>query len=201
MLPFTVITSQVPSRARLQIRDAAVLVDLGPGNARRLGIGMGRAFGIEVAVRRIQHGADKILLLQKRIQRLGFLHRHHLGLKAEILGPRMGHLQPFQPLRRIRQDQPAGPVQPAGLAGNLLKLVVKADGVALQLRHIGIAVKGVETARRMPGGAGGEPVALDQHHVFPARLGEVIEHRAANHATPDDNDARLRFHVIFLGKK
>ncbi len=94
-------------RARLQIRDAAILVNFGPGNARRLGIGMGRAFRIKVAVRRIQHGADKILLFQKRVQRLRFLHRHHLGLKAEVLGPRMGHLQPFQPLRRIRQDKPA----------------------------------------------------------------------------------------------
>ncbi len=67
-------------------------------------------------------------------------------------------------------------MQTAGLAGNFLKLVIKADGVTLQLRHIGIAVKGVEPARRMPSGAGSEAVALHQHHVFPARFGEVVEH-------------------------
>jgi hypothetical protein len=29
----------------------------------------------------------------------------------------------------------------------------------------------------------------------------VVKHRAANNTAPDDNNARLRFHMIFLEKK
>ena len=39
-------------------------------------------------------------------------------------------------------------MEAAGLAGNLLQLVVERDRVALQLRHVGVAVQRVEAARR-----------------------------------------------------
>jgi hypothetical protein len=46
----------------------------------------------------------------------------------------------------------------------------------------------------MPGGAGGELLALDQDNIAPALLGQVIKRRNANHAATDNNHPRLRFH-------
>ena len=47
---------------------------------------------------------------------------------------------------------------------------------------------------RMPGRAGGQLLALDQHDVGPALLGEVIERRDADDAAADDDRACLSFH-------
>ena len=43
----------------------------------------------------------------------------------------------------------------------------------------------------VPGGARGQPVALEQHDVLPAHVGQVIGDRAADDAAADDDDARL----------
>ncbi len=184
--------------ARLQLGDAGLEIDLGAGDPRRFGIGMGRAGRIEIAVGRIQHGADEILLLEQRQQLLGFFGGQQFGFEAEIAGAAMGHLQPFHALRRISQHQPAGAVQAAGLAGDLLQLVIEADGIALELGDIRIAVQGVEAAGGMPGRAGGELVALQQHDIAPPRLGEVIEHAATHHAAADDGHLNMRFHCRLL---
>ncbi len=40
----------------------------------------------------------------------------------------------------------------------------------------------------MPRGARGELVALEEHDVFPAHVGQVIGHGAADHSPPDDDD-------------
>lgn len=40
----------------------------------------------------------------------------------------------------------------------------------------------------MPGGAGGELLALQQHHIGDALLGEVIGDRAADDTAADDHD-------------
>ena len=89
-------------------------------------------------------------------------------------------------------------LQAAGLAGNPFKLIVEADRVALQLGHVRIAVQRVESPRRMPCRAGGENVALNEHHVFPTGLGEMVEDRAADDAAADDHNTRLGFHGNIL---
>ena len=186
--------------AVLQLLDLGVLVDLGTADAGRLGIGMRGAFGVEVAVGRVDHGADEILLLQKRMHLLGFRHGDDLGLKTEIARAGMRHLQPFHAFMGVGEDQAARAVQPAGLARDLLELVIKRDCVALQLGHVRIAVQRVEAARRMPGGSRGEDVALDQHHVLPARLGEMIEHRTADDTAADHHHTSLGLHGNILAK-
>ena len=42
--------------------------------------------------------------------------------------------------------------------------------------------------RRVPGGAGGELVALDQHRVGPSEVSQVVGDRRADHPAPDDHD-------------
>jgi hypothetical protein len=49
-------------------------------------------------------------------------------------------------------------------------------------------------ARRVPGRAAREFVLLDEHHVAPAQLRQVIEQAAPRHASADDDDSRFIAH-------
>src|SRR5258707_7178522 len=133
------------------------------------------------------------------MQFLGSRHRHHPGLESEITGPGMSHLQPFQPLRRIGEDQATRAMQAATLAGNLFQLVIEVDRIALQLSDIGIAVQRMKAASGMPGRAGGKAIALDKNDIFPASLGQVVEHRTTDDTAADDDNTRLGFHSTILG--
>src|SRR4029077_2138034 len=97
-------------------------------------------------------------------------------------------------LGRSSEHQSAGNVDAAGLAGDLLDLLVEIDGVLLQLRNVGVAVDGVHATRGVASGAGGEPVALDQHDIVPTCLGEMVEHAGADDAAADDCDPDMGFH-------
>ena len=37
-------------------------------------------------------------------------------------------------------------------------------------------------------------LALDQHHIGPAHLGQMIEHAAAGHSAANDNNLGMGFH-------
>ena len=71
IVPCSVTTSQVPSGRGFSSVTRVFGVDLGAVDARRLGIGVGRAGRIEVAVGGVEHGADEVLLLDQRQQLLG----------------------------------------------------------------------------------------------------------------------------------
>ena len=85
-------------------------------------------------------------------------------------------------------------MQPAGLAGYFFQFVVKADGVALQLGHIRIAVESVKAAGGVPRRSGGQLIALDQHHVLPTGFGQMVKDAATDDATADNGDPCMRFH-------
>ena len=93
-----------------------------------------------------------------------------------------------------RQHQPAVRMQAAGLAGERLDLAIQIDGVFLQARDVGLAIEGVHAAGGVPGRAGGQFALLEQQHVGPADLGEVIEHAGADHAAADDDRSRGSLH-------
>jgi len=61
------------------------------------------------------------------------------------------------------------------------------------LREARQVQRGTELAdepRRVPGGAAGELVALQQQHLRGAALRQVVGQRAADDAAADDDDAR-----------
>ena len=78
---------------------------------------------------------------------------------------------------------------------SLLDLGEEVDRVGLERGHVGIGVEGMHAARRMPGGACGQDVPLDQRHVLPAEFGKVIEHGGADDAATDDDGAIVGLHV------
>ena len=183
-----------PVVARHQLDDPVAQVDLGPLQARRLGVGVGGAGGVQVAVEGVPEGAQHALRVDDGRARRDLRGADDLGLQAHVavLGP-LG-LQLVQALGRVGEGQAADVVQAAGLAADLLQLLVEADGVALERGHVGVGVQGVEAARRVPGRARGQLVALDQDDVAPAELGQVIEHAAADDAAADDGHLDMGFH-------
>jgi len=174
--------------ALLQIGDPGVGVHLGTAVASTDRIGVGDPVRVDAAFVLVVERADEELLLQQRVQLLGFLHGDDLHVHAQVATSRLGHAQPVEPLRRIRQLQPTGQVDAAVLAALGLDLLVQVHGVLLQASDVGVAVERVHATRRVPRAAGGELLALEQHHVGPAGLGEVVEHAGADDAATDHDD-------------
>jgi len=104
-------------------------------------------------------------------------------------------LEKVHAVRRGGDGQAAHVVQTAGLAADGFQLFVELDGVTLQRRHVGVRVEGMEATGGVPCGSGGEFRSLDQHHVLPAELGEVVQHAAADDAAANDGHLHMGFHL------
>jgi hypothetical protein len=181
--------------ARLQIRDSGVPHDLGATKLRGFGIGLRHAIGIDVPLDRIEQRADEVLLVHQRKQSRRLIHRDDLELHAEVAAARLRHLQPVHALAGAGQHDAPGHVHTAGLFGDALDLLVEIDGVLLQLGDVRVAVDGVHAAGGVPGRAAGELAALDQQHVLPAGLGEMVEDARPHHAAADDHHPCLVLQV------
>ena len=79
----------------------------------------------------------------------------------------------------------------AALAGLGLQLLVEAHRIVLQPADVGRVMQPVDVCRRMPGGAACQFRPFQQDDIRPAKLGQVVKDRAADEATPDDNDLRV----------
>ncbi len=172
----------------VQRLDLAGLLDGRAADAGGFGVGVGRAVGVEMAFDRVPHGTDEVLRVHEREHLVGLFDGDHFRVHAEIAAAGMAHLQPVEPVLAVRQRQPAGQMQPAAFAGNLLQFLIQPDRVGLQLGHVRVAVQRVKPARRMPCGPAGEPVPLQQHDVRPARFREVVKDGTADDAAADDCD-------------
>ncbi len=138
----------------------------------------------------------------------------------QVVGARpreqVGHLPrrdlvDLQPLEPLEGGDPAVLLEP-GLVGRRLDQPdrLEAGGLTGLLLEAGVEVAGVEPDRGrglrggaeaghqaggVPGGAGGEPVALEEDDVGPARVREVVGDRAADDASADDHDAGTLGHL------
>jgi hypothetical protein len=87
--------------------------DLGAELAGGLGIGVGGAGGVEMALDRIPQRADEIALVHQREHRLGFGRGDQLGLHAEIAALGVHQAQEIHAFGRVGQHHAAGQVQAA----------------------------------------------------------------------------------------
>ena len=163
-----------------------------------LGIGLGHARRIDMAIDRLEQGAEIFCRIDERVQFAGVFERNEIRIEPHVA--RLGALllEIVEALRSRGQIDAARAMDAAGLAGERLQFLVELDGVALQARDVGVGVDGMNDARRMPGRARRQFLPFQQHHVLPPHLGEVIEDGAADHASPDDDDARVTFHGFIL---
>ena len=171
-----------------------VSIHLGAVHAGGLGIRVGHAGGVDVALVGVPHGADEELLVEDRVDLLRLGHRDQLGLHTQVPALGVRGLQPVGPLRRVGKHDAAGDVDAAVLARDLFDLLVQLDRVLLQLGDVRVAVERVHATGRVPGGAGGELGALEQDDVGPTVLREVIEDRGPDHAAADDHYLGVRLH-------
>src|SRR3546814_7732723 len=89
-------------RQRVKFEDASEALDLGAGDARRLGVGLGHAGGIDVALHRIVKRAEEALLVDQGLEILGLIHRDDLGLQAQNPRLSLGGHKEIEPGDRKR---------------------------------------------------------------------------------------------------
>ena len=80
---------------------------------------------------------------------------------------------------------------PVATLGLGLELDVEVGGIFGEPRHVLRGAQLADQSRRMPGRAGGELLALKQHDVGPAELGQMIGDGAAGDAATDDDGPGL----------
>jgi hypothetical protein len=168
----------------------------GPELARRLHVGVRGTGGIAVAAVRPPQCADEIIGIDERIELPRLIERDHPRLHPEVAGARADELQAVELARSGGQHQAAVRVQPAGLARDGLDLAIQVDRVLLQPRDVGLAVEGVHAAGRVPGRARGELALLEEQHVGPADLREVVEQARPHDAPTDHHGLRRTLHEV-----
>ena len=144
-----------------------------------------------LAVARQVDDALDALDVQHRVQRLGFPGCDDLDvLQAEAARHGRQALPLLEPLRGRRQGQGAVLPEAGRLAGLGLQAGEQLAGV---LRQPGKVVGRAELPHQaggVPGGAAGKTLALQQHHVRPARFRQVIGDAAADGAAAYNHDLR-----------
>ena len=183
--------------AETELDHAVEAVDFHPAIARRLRIRLRDARRIDVAFQRVVQRAHEVLFFQQRKEMRRLVDGDELHVETEVAAARHGEPQEIHPLAGAREVDAAGDVDPAGLPGFGLEILVELDRVLLQLRDVGVAVQRMHAAGRVPRRARRQLVALDQHHVGPTGLGEMIENAGADDAAADDGDARMALHRIW----
>ena len=132
--------------------------------------------------------ADDILGVHQWPTLLRLSRRNGTGAHAEQVRQRLLAPDVNEPVF-AGGDRERALVDPAGrLAGLLLQPCVERNGVANEVGQIAGRAKRPHLGGGVPGSAGGQPVALEQDGIGDARLGEVIEGRAAHDPAADDDD-------------
>ena len=174
-------------------RDLGVLVDLHPAFARAARQRHGHVGGIALAVLRIVDRADHVIDVEQRPLLLHFLRRDRLGDDIEPAQHRRA-AQEFLPALLVGRDGERARLHEARrLPRLLLQVGVEIDRVFREPRQVGGVERRAHQPRRMPGRAAGQLLALQQDHVLPAELGQVIGDGAAGDPAADDDDPRLRW--------
>src|SRR5579862_4279044 len=181
--------------ARFEVDDARLTHDLGAPDLRGLGVRLRHAVRIDVSLDGIEQRADEVALVHEGEEPCRLIDRDDLEVHAEIAAACLRHPQPVETVAGAREHETTRDVHSARLAGDLLELLVEVDGVLLQLGDVRVAVDRVHAAGGVPGRAAGELAALDQQHVLPAGLGQVIEHAGADHTAADHDHPCVASHI------
>ena len=184
----------------LDRRDLGLLVDLGAAGARPFAQRHGQIGRRDVAVVGVIERADEVRRvaavaeLDQRPELLHFLGRDDLEGHADGVGGAAVLLILVHAVAAGREAQIPGDVEAHVLSGFCRQALVEIDGVLVQLPDRVAHIEQRQEARRVPGGSGGELRALEQHHVRPAFVRQVIERADAYHAATDHHDAGMSFH-------
>ena len=169
--------------------DRDILEDAHAAVAGAFGEGLGNISGIQArVVWEVERGHD-VAYVGERPHLLYFGGADLVGLDAEALRKveAAAHLPGL--IGCVRDLDRSGVDDTGGLAGFRFERAVEVQRVLRQLCMRFALSQRCDQARGMPCRAGRELFPLKQYHVGPAELREMVGHRAARHATADDDDA------------
>ena len=172
-------------------RHLRVLEDAHPALAGALGQRLGDVGGIGLAVGGYPQAAGHAGEVEQRKLGARLGRRQHVGLDAPHLAHGRLPLQLLEALARQRQRQRAVLAKAGGQTRLRLQDRQQLGRILGDLGERARAAQLADEAGRMPGGARGQPLALEEHHIAPAELGQVIGDRAADDAPADDDTSRL----------
>ena len=172
--------------ALLDPRHARAREDLHAALAGALGQREGELRRVEVAVGGKPGGAEHAVGGHQREEPLRLLRRDQVERQPERLRPARLPAQLLHALLARREPDPAA-LDPAA---RVAELPVELDRVHHHLGEVHRAAQLAHEAGGVEGGARRELVAVHEHHVVPAELGQVVGDRRAAHAAPDDHAAR-----------
>jgi len=160
-----------------------------------LGQRHGQVGGLDIAVARMLDRADKPVDIAQWPDILDLLGSEEVHLDPDGRGD-PGILPVFvHPVPGLGEADVGDLRKTDILAGFLLKFLIEFDRVFMHLAD-GIAhVEQRQQACSMPGGAGGQFLALDQDNVAPALLCQMVEGGDPDDAAPDDDNPRMAFHI------
>ncbi len=177
----------------LDAGDRGVAIDFGTTRTRPLGHGLGQVGWLDIAIIGMLNGADDAIGFAQRPDILELCRCEHVDLHADRLGD-TGVIHELVPAVGRAGEPDVGDLAEAGmLAGFGLELAIELHRILVNLANRIGHVEQRQEARGMPGGTGGQFLALDQDDIAPALLGEVVKRADAHHATADHHHARLMF--------
>ena len=161
---------------------------------RALGHRHGDVGGVYVAVGRVVDRPDEVVGAHQRPALLDL--RGRQPLVGHAAGLRRGGVEHVlvHALARLRHAQVPDHRKPGVQPGLLLERLVEVDGVFVDVRR---GVGHVEQRKQpggVPGGSGGQLVALNERHPFPARAGEMVGDGGARGAAADHKGLGFTLH-------
>ena len=168
--------------------DPGVLEDLRAAALGALGQRLRGVDRIGAAVLRQVDTPDQVASVYTRPQAGDFGGRERLHLQAEAAGHGGAALEFLEACRVGGNRDRAGLAKTGGLAGFHFQPGIQAGGVLRQPCHVVGGAQLADQPGGMPGGAAGELLAFEQHHIGPAPQREVVGHAATYDAPADDDN-------------
>ena len=139
-------------------------------------------------VRRHPGPADEPVLVDERVEGGDLVGRHEVHLRQpEPVVHRGEALQLFEAVRAVGDGEAPDRPEPGRLPGLLLDLGEQVARVDEELREALVRAHGPDEARRVPGGPAREALPLEEEHVAPAELREVVGGARADDPAADDH--------------
>ena len=184
-----------PIRSPADVDDTVAKVNFSAPRARVYGHGVGAAGGVGVPVARCVDSEQHALCIQKRMK-LGDLRRtDEVAFRTDGTQHPLHVVIPIDLVLAGREPDSAAAMPTGRLPGLRLQLLVKMGAVLMDLGHAEASHEVGDECGRVPGHAGSELTLLDQDHIGPPLLGQVVEERDPHDPSADNDNARVRLHL------
>ena len=172
--------ADAPHRYALKDPDALLLGHGGQGHS-----GVDRR-GLAIAGQ--PHATDDPLGVEQRVAPAEVLGGDHVHVHVEGVSHAGAPDEFLHSFRVVGHAERSDLPETGGVTHLVLEGVVQLSRVGGQTGHVVGGPEAANEASRVPGGAAGQRVALQQDHVVPAQFSKVVGHAGADYATTDDDD-------------